>query len=194
MEDNMNETPARRINFRAFKVLCREMSTYEDLNTLFNDLVELICRSFEVKACAILLFDEREQELFHVATYGISDEYLSKGPIPIRLEDSPLKMGEAVCIDNMMCDQRVLYPEAAEKEGFHAMLCFPITCRKDVIGMIRVYHNEPLQLAEYDMDSFSVLNRLLGLVIEHHGMKNFIDDVKRSFSNLPLRMVEGMDS
>jgi len=190
----MNETPARRINFRAFKVLCREMSTYEDLNTLFNDLVELICRSFEVKACAILLFDEREQELFHVATYGISDEYLSKGPIPIRLEDSPLKMGEAVCIDNMMCDQRVLYPEAAEKEGFHAMLCFPITCRKDVIGMIRVYHNEPLQLAEYDMDSFSVLNRLLGLVIEHHGMKNFIDDVKRSFSNLPLRMVEGMDS
>ena len=194
MEDKMNETRTRRINFRAFKVLCREMSTYEDLNTLFNDLVELICRSFEVKACAILLFDERLQELFHVATYGISDEYLAKGPIPIRLEDSPLKKGEAVCIDNMSCDDRVLYPDAAEKEGFQAMLCFPITCRKDVIGMIRVYHNEPLQLAEYDMDSFAVLNRLLGLVIEHHGMKNFIDDVKRSFSNLPLRMLEGFGS
>jgi transcriptional regulator with GAF, ATPase, and Fis domain len=194
MEDKMNETPTRRINFRAFKVLCREMSTYEDLNTLFNDLVELICRSFEVKACAILLFDERVQELFHVASYGISDDYLSKGPIPIRLEDSPLEKGEVVCIDNMLCDQRVLYPEAAEKEGFKSMLCFPITCRKDIIGMIRVYHNEPLQLAEYDMDSFSVLNRLLGLVIEHHGMKNFIDAVKSSFSNLPLRMLEGLGS
>jgi len=194
MEDKMNETPTRRINFRAFKVLCREMSTYEDLNTLFNDLVELICRSFEVKACAILLFDERVQELFHVATYGISDEYLEKGPIPIRLEDSPLEKGEAVCINDMSCDHRILYPDAAKKEGFQAMICFPITCRKDVIGMIRVYHHEPLQLAEYDMDSFAVLNRLLGLVIEHHGMKNFIDEVKGSFSNLPLRMIKGLGS
>jgi len=190
----MSETPTRRINFRAFKVLCREMSTYEDLNTLFNDLVELICRSFEVKACAILLYDERVQELFHVATYGISDEYLSKGPIPFRLEDNPLKKGEAICIDDMSRDQRVLYPEAAKLEGFKVMLCFPIFCRKDIIGMIRVYHHESLQLAEYDMDSFAVLNRLLGLVIEHHGMKNFIDAVKSSFSSLPLRMLEGLGS
>jgi signal transduction protein with GAF and PtsI domain len=190
----MNEEPVRRINFRAFKVLCREMSTYEDLNTLFSEIVELICRSFEVKACAILLFDERLQELFHVASYGISDEYLEKGPIPIRLEDSAICKGETVCIENMTCDERVLYPKAAEKEGFVSMICFPITCRKEIIGMIRVYHNEQLKLAEYDMDSFVVLNRLLGLIIEHHGMKNFIEEIKSAFSNLPLRMIKGIES
>ncbi|MBF0451470.1 MAG: GAF domain-containing protein [Candidatus Magnetomorum sp.] len=190
----MNEEPVRRINFRAFKVLCREMSTYEDLNTLFNEIVELICRSFEVKACAILLFDERLQELFHVASYGISDTYLEKGPIPIRIEDSALAKGQVVCIEDMSTDKRILYPDAAEQEGFASMICFPISCRKEVIGMIRVYHHEQLRLAEYDLDSFSVLNRLLGLIIEHHGMKNFIEEVKSSFSNLPLRMIKGIES
>jgi len=190
----MEETPVRRINFRAFKVLCREMSTYEDLNTLFNDIVELICRSFEVKACSILLFDERINELIHVASYGISEAYLSKGPIKIKIDNTPLAKGEIIYIEDMLTDERIKYPEAAKNEGFASMICFPVSCRKEVIGMIRVYHNEQLKLAEYDLDSFSVLNRLLGLIIEHHGMKNFIEGVKGAFYNLPLRMLKGIES
>ena len=188
----MNEGPVRRIFLREFKTISRAISSYEDFNLLIDHFAELICRSFEVKGCTIMLFDEREKELFCVSSYGISEEYLTKGPLLVDEKYSAFFTGEPVFIEDMQNDPRVMYPEEATREGIVSMLTVPITCRKEIVGLIRIYNHEPWALHEDDLDSFCVIAEHLGLLIENNGLKNFLDRVKVAMESLPPRMLEGL--
>lgn len=189
----MNENgPIRRIHLEEFKTISRAIITYEDLNLLLNHSVEGIARAFKGKGCSIMLFDEREQQLFRVSSYGISEEYLSKGPLPVDEKYSAFVTGEPVFIEDMQKDPRVKYPDAAAREGLVSMLSVPIKCRERVTGIIRMYNAESWALHEDDLDSFCLLAEHLGCVIENHGLKNFLEQVKMALGNLPLRMLEGI--
>ncbi len=188
----MKKKAERKFYLRHFKAISHAIATYEDLNTLITHLAEGTSRRFQAKGCSILLLDEREKQLFHVASYGISEEYLRKGPIFFNEQDSALSKGEPVFIEDMMKDPNVQYPEDARKEGIVSMLSIPIKCRTDIIGILRLYHNETWILHEEDLDSLCVLTELLGLVIENNGLKNFLGQVTLALESLPLRMLKGL--
>ena len=69
------------------------------------------------------------------------------------------------------------------------MLSIPIKSRNMVIGLIRIYNSEPWEIHEEDVDAFRVLAKQLGLVIEYHGLKNFLETVNSAMDKLPLRML-----
>lgn len=186
------EKPEVRIGFREFKAISRAITTYQDLDILLKHLAEHICRSFGVKGCSILLFDDREKQLFRVSSYGVSKEYLDKGPLPLDVKSSPLFTGQPIFIDNMQTDRRVLYPEDAAKEGLVSMLSVPVKYGDSLSGILRIYHDSLWDLHEEDLDSFCLLGDHLGLVVENRGLKNFLDQVKRALGNLPLRMLDGL--
>jgi signal transduction protein with GAF and PtsI domain len=188
----MTQQPERRIYLREFKAISRAISDYQNLNHLIAFIVEGISRSFQVKGCTIMLLDEREKQLFPVSSYGISDEYLRKGPLVVDEKYSAFVTGEPLFIEDMQSDPRVKYPEEAASEGIVSMLTLPIKSRNTVIGLIRIYNNEPWALHEEDLDSFCVLSEHLGLVIENNGLRNFLDQVKMAMGSLPLRMLEGL--
>jgi signal transduction protein with GAF and PtsI domain len=187
----MEEKRVRRFYLKEFKAISHAITTYEDLNLLTNHLAEGTARSFSAKGCSIMLFDDREKQLFSVATYGISDEYVRKGPIFVNVTDSAFFKGEPVFVKDMQKDPRVQYPKEAAKEGIVSMLSVPIKSRGSVIGTIRVYQSDPKEFHEEDIDAMCVLAELLGLVIENNGLKNFFERVKSALESLPLRMLEG---
>lgn len=188
----MQKKSERKFYLRHFKAISHAIATYEDLNTLIKHLAEGTSRSFKAKGCSIMLLDEQENQLFHVASYGISKDYLRKGPVFFDMDHCAFSTGKPVFVENMPDDSRVQYPEAAVKEGIVSMLSIPIKCRKAIIGILRIYHGEPWMLHEEDVDSLCVLTELLGLVIENNGLKNFLDQVKVALESLPLRMLEGI--
>ena len=55
----MKPKPERRISIRDFKTICRAIATYEDLNLLFEHLVEVISQAFDVKGCRDFALDRR---------------------------------------------------------------------------------------------------------------------------------------
>ena len=185
----MNKKAERRFYLREFKAISHAISTYEDLHLLINHLAEGTSRSFKAKGCSIMLLDEREKQLFHVASYGISEEYVGKGPVFIDEKYSAFNTGEPNFVEDMQNDPRVQYPEAAAKEGIVSMLSIPIKCRDAVIGILRIYESEPWVLNESDIDSLCVLTEQLGIVIENNGLKNFLDKVKMGLESLPLRLL-----
>ena len=73
------------------------------------------------------------------------------------------------------------------------MLSVPIKCRKATIGLLRIYHGEPLDFHEEDIDALCVLSEHLGLAIESNGLNNFLDKVKIAMGSLPVRMLEGLN-
>ncbi|MFO7738340.1 MAG: GAF domain-containing protein [Desulfatiglandaceae bacterium] len=188
----MQKKSERRFYLRHFKAISHAIATYEDLNTLIKHLAEGTSRTFKAKGCSIMLLDEQENQLFHVASYGISKDYLQKGPVFFDIKHCALCTGEPVFVENMQDDSRVQYPGAAAKEGIVSMLSIPIKSRDKIIGILRIYHAEPWIIDKEDIESLCVLTELLGLVIDYNGLKNFLDQVKVALESLPLRMLGGI--
>lgn len=186
----MKPKPERRISIRDFKTICRAIATYEDLNLLFEHLVEVISQAFDVKGCSLLIFDERERQLIRVSSFGISKEYLNKGPVFMDDKDSAFVKCEPVFVEDMQNDPRIQYPEAAAKEGIVSLLSFPVILRGAGIGLIRIYHSDYWALHEEDLDLLCVMQRLLAFVIENNGLNNFLEQVKMEMVKLPLRMMD----
>ncbi|VBB43256.1 GAF domain protein [uncultured Desulfatiglans sp.] len=188
----MGRKPERKFYLKEFKAISHAISIYEDLALLMNHLSEGTSRTFEAKGCSIFLVDDRENQLVHVSTYGISEEYLNKGPLVLNKESCVTCTGEPVLIRDMQKDVRVQYPESAAKEGIVSMLSVPIKYHGAVIGVIRVYHAEPWEYHEADIETLCVLAEQLGVVIENNGLKNFLERVKMALESLPLRALEGL--
>ncbi|HDR16318.1 MAG TPA: GAF domain-containing protein [Desulfobacteraceae bacterium] len=187
MEDKL----ARRFYLKEFRAISHAICTYEDLDLLMSHLVEGTTKTFQARGCSIMLLDEREKQLFHVRSYGISEDYIRKGPVLVEDPYCAVCTGEPVYFKDIQHDERVQYPKAAAKEGIVSMLSVPIKSRSNVIGILRVYHGEDREFHEADVETLQVLAEQLGLVIELNGLKNFLDTIKMALENLPLRMLEG---
>ena len=111
----MNQNPERKFYLRHFKAICHAISTYEDLGVLTKHLAEGTSRRFKAKGCSIMLRDERDNQLYHVSSYGISEDYLSKGPVFMDDKQCAICKGEPVFVKEIQNDPRVQYPEAAAK-------------------------------------------------------------------------------
>ena len=186
----MNQNPERKFDLRKFKAISHAISNYEDLNLLINHLAEGTTRTFEAKGCSIMLLDEKENQLFTVSYYGISEEYLKKGPLFLDERYCAFIRGEPVYIENVQSDPRIQYPQAAVREGIVSMLSIPITFRNIPVGLIRVYHSEVKAFHEEDIDSLKVMATHLGLVIENNGLKNFLESVNAAMESLPQRIIK----
>jgi signal transduction protein with GAF and PtsI domain len=185
----MRSSPQRRISIKDFKRICRAIATYEDLDVLFNHLAEVISRAFDVKGSSLMLLDELENQLIRVSSYGISNEYLNKGPVFMDDRESAIIKCEPVFVLDMQSDPRIQYPEAAAREGIVSLLSFPMICKEKVIGETRLYHSSLWTLHEEDLDLLCVMHRLLAFVIENNGLKNFLEQIRMEIANLPPRML-----
>jgi signal transduction protein with GAF and PtsI domain len=181
--------PERKINLAQFRAISHAISTYEDVILLGKHIVESICRTFDIMASTVLVFDDREKRLYYVCSHGLSDEYLRKQP---EFEEGTLQefvTGQPVFFEDFRNDARVRFKEAIDKEGIVSMLSFPIKYRKNVVGLLKLYNNASWMIHDDDKDSINILAEQLGLVIENNGLKNFLDEVRAVMSNLPLRML-----
>ena len=181
-----------RIGLQEVKTLSRAITSYGDIPLLARHFAERICHALSIKGCSIMLYDEREQQLFRIGSYGISNKYLNKGPLFIDDKYSAFVTGQPVFVEDFQNDQRVQYPQDAAKEGIVSMLSVPVRFQQAPIGLVRLYHSQTLMLHEEDIDSFSLLADHLGLVIENNGLRHFLDKVKNAMETLPLRMLEGI--
>ena len=166
----------RRFYLREFKAISHAISTYDDFNLLIRHLAEGAARSFRAKGCSILLLDEREKQLFHVGSYGISEEYLRKGPVFAEQKQTAIYTGTPVFVEDMQHDPRVQYPEAAAKEGIVSMQSVPIMSRGVPIGILRIYLSEPVELHEEDVNALCVLTEQLAMVTGHNIPRNTIQE------------------
>ncbi len=185
----MGTTVERRIYLKEFRVVSRAIATYEDVLLLFNHLTKLITNSFKVEGCSVMLLDERERQFFRISSYGISQEYLDKGPLFVDDKFRVFMEGKPVFVKDVTKDPRIQYPEAAVKEGIASILTVPIKFRAVVTGILRIYSGERWELHEDDLDSFCVIGEQIGLLLEYNGLNNFFEMVKAGIDGLPPRLL-----
>lgn len=188
----MSQGIERKFYLKEFKAISHAMSTYGDLNLLVHHLAEGTAKTFDAKGCCIMLFDDSENQLFVVSSYGISEDYLSKGPLFVDNKYCAFVKGEPVFIEDIGKDPRIQYPDAAAKEGIVSLLSIPILFHGESIGIIRIYHKELKRYNEDDVDALKILAEHLGLVIEYNGLRNFLDKIETAVDSLPVRMLKSL--
>ena len=122
------------------------------LQEVLERLAEAAVKIVGVKACSIRLLDEETNDLKMRSSYGLSEEYQSKGVVS--KHDPVIKAafaGEAIVIDDMRLDPRVKYQQAATQEGLVSQLTVVMKFRNQPIGVLRLYSPQPKHFARDDI-------------------------------------------
>jgi GAF domain-containing protein len=73
-----------------------------------------------------------------VASHGLSDKFLNKGPVSAEKSVTQAMKGETVIIDDVETDVRLQYRDEVIKEGIASMLVVPIKVKDEAIGIMRI--------------------------------------------------------
>jgi GAF domain-containing protein len=126
--------------------------------------------ALDIKAAAVRLLDEKRRKMELVASYGLSDRYIHKGPVEADKSIAEVMTGKPVCIYDVLTDPRTQYPQEAAAEGIFSILSVPVNLKNNIIGVLRVYTSTCREFSE-DLISFvSTLAEQAALAIENARM------------------------
>ena len=169
------------INYETMIKVAKAISHSKDPEEVALMTVESIKTALNVKGCALFLFNRKTNELAMATSYGLSDEYINKGPVSAlrsiaqSLEDGP------VAIYDVMDDPRIQYPKEAQKEGISSILSIPIIVGGKLLGAMRVYTSEPWEFTLEDVNFAQALAQIAGGAIN---MARYVKGLKSSIEVL----------
>ena len=162
--------------------LTTAMSQCRDPEEVALITAESVKTAFAAKGCSVFLVNRMTRELGLVASSGLSDEYLNKGPIHFMQSIQEAKDAVPVAIYDVMDDPRIEYPQEARKEGIASLLGVPIISRNKIIGALRVYTASPWEFSPSDITLFQAVALICGMAMEmcrmHKGYKTSIEILK----------------
>jgi GAF domain-containing protein len=144
--------------------LSGSLEVKEILHAMTTDLA----KALKVQGVSIRLLDEEGENLELVASYGLSQKYLDKGPVSARKSIAQaLKNGKPVIILNAATDRRVQYRTMNREEGIVSILAVPIKTKEKVIGVMRLYSKVLRHFTPEDIKLVTALAYLGGLAIQN---------------------------
>jgi signal transduction protein with GAF and PtsI domain len=170
------------MNYETLLRVTRAISMTRDPEDVVWLTVESVSHALDAKGCALFLINRKREELELAASFGLSREYLDKGPISAMKSIAASLNEGPVAIYDVSDDPRIQYPEAARKEGICSILSVPIEARAEVIGALRVYTSEPWEFSMEDVNFVQAVASITGMAIDmcrlNKGLKSSIEVLK----------------
>ncbi|MBN1905344.1 MAG: GAF domain-containing protein [Deltaproteobacteria bacterium] len=172
-----------KTNYETLIRITKAIPRLHDPKEIVMDIVEAVTNALGVKGCALFLFSPMVHELKLAGSYGLSQEYLDKGPVSSLLSiASSLENGKPEAVYDVTDDPRIQYPEAARKEGIASILSVPILIGEKTLGCMRVYTSEPWEFIMDDMNFVQAVALIAGMALEmcrvNQGYKDSIEILK----------------
>ena len=142
---------------RVFHAIGDALSAQLDTKVLLELAAQSIVEQFKLKACHFRLLSRDLRTLDDVASFGLSQGFLEKGPVDAERSVSQALGGEAVMVLDCVSDPRVQYPDAFASEGIASMLTVPLEGRGQVIGVMRLFTGERREFTEVEIEFFKVV-------------------------------------
>ncbi|MCP3926377.1 MAG: GAF domain-containing protein [Desulfobacterales bacterium] len=138
--------------------------------------------AFKAKGCSVFMVNRKTKELSLSGSYGLSEEYLNKGPIHFMQEIKEVKDAIPVAIYDVLDDPRIEYPLEAKKEGIASILGVPIVSQNTIIGALRVYTSERWEFSIQDVTMVQAVAQICGMAMDmcrlYKGYKTSIEILK----------------
>lgn len=153
-----------------FQKVTRAVSSSLQLNEVLDMIVRTLPEVMGLKAATIRLLDESGKYLELVAAHGLSERYLSRGPVDMEENIREALDEKPVAIVDVSTDPRVHYRKEAEEEGIKSMLTLPVIARGKVIGILRLLTAQLRNFTQQDIDFAAALAEQCGTAIENARM------------------------
>jgi GAF domain-containing protein len=154
------------INYETLTRITAAISATREPEEIVLMTVEGVKTALDVKGCTVFLINRQTDELAVAGSYGLSQEYLDKGPISALQSIADTFKEGPVAIYDIADDPRIQYPEAAQKEGIASILSVPIHVHDRVIGALRVYTAEPWEFTLEDVNFVQAVAQITGMAID----------------------------
>lgn len=180
-------SPAPKDYYQALYQAAMTISSSLEVEQVLQSIVKSTTEAMQVKACVLRLLNTGASQLELGAVYGLSEGYLSKGPINLANSalDTETLRGAPIIIPDVRTDPRFQYQEAAKREGIISALCVPLEVHGRAIGVMRVYTAELTDFHDDDVQFLFVLASLSALAIEnarlYESIKSSYDGVMSAF-------------
>ena len=138
-----------------------------DLDQVLALIAERATSLTGCKGCSIGLLDDSGEAVLPVASHGLSEDYLSKGPVQVERSAMVAQAlaGEVVQVDDIAADARLQYPEGARREGIRSIVCVALKIGERPIGVLRVYAATPRPFSEGEISFLLNLANLAAVAI-----------------------------
>ena len=171
-----------RKNTKLFHDLSASMNSSLDVKKIMETMSVDIAGAFGIKAVTVRLLDKEKKTMHLVASYGLSDKYLDKGPISAEKSIAEALQGNPVVVKDASSDNGVQYRKEKKQEGICSILCVPIKAKDEVIGVLRLYSGVPREFTQDEILLASAIAHQGGLAIQNASMylmlKEDIKDLK----------------
>jgi len=163
--------------------VCNRIISKFDLPEVLAIVVKTAAESLGAKASVIRLISSRGHTLEMGAAYGLSQEYLEKGPVEINASpiDQEALVGDIATALDVTTDERFQYPDEAKREGIKSVLCLPLRAGIKTIGVIRVYTEEEHEFTEDEVKLLNTLGCHGAVAIENARLRA---QLKRQYDDL----------
>lgn len=167
-----------KIDIEIYKVVNRAMTVSDNMERVASQLTQLLVGTLGIKGCTIFVLNPETEELETLASFGLSVNYVNKGPVLVKKSLDHKAKKEPIVIRNVKESDRLQYPEDANREGIRAIVSLPITLSGKFVGVLRLYHFEPWDVSEQDLDTLSLLGENIGLAMMYTRLLNAFRSVK----------------
>lgn len=155
---------------RVFQEVTTAVSSTLRLGEMLDLIVRKLPEVMHLKAATIRLLDETRTKLELAAAFGLSEKYLSRGPVDKEENVQEALQTRPAAIYDIATDPRVTYREEAREEGITSMLTLPIIAKGTVIGVLRLLTGRPRLFSDEDIVFSASLAEVCGTAIENARM------------------------
>lgn len=148
-----------------FQEVTKELSVSLRPEEVLNMIVRKIPEVMNLKAATVRLLDPEAKKLELVASYGLSEKYLNKGPVDAEKNVIEALKEKAVAIYDVATDHRIQYKEEAREEGIKSMLTLPVIAIGKLLGILRLLTDENREFSQQEIDFVASLAEQSGIAI-----------------------------
>jgi len=169
-----------RKNARLFLNLANNINSSLDIKKILHILTQEIAEALNMIGVTIRLYNKKTNTFDLVASYGLSETFLNKGPVDAGEGMQFIKNGETIAITDVETDDRIQYKKETLAEGIASMLWVPVFSGEEAIGVMRLYSSVKRDFPEDTLMLIEALAKQGGLAIQNASLYLALQNDKKS--------------
>ena len=179
-----------RHSHRVFRVIGEALNLPIGSVGVLSRVAKALVEELDLKGCHFRLLSRDEKVLEHFTAYGLSDEFLDKGPVDAERSVAEALEGKVVGVADCTTDPRIQYPEAFAKEGIASLLTVPLMTRGQVVGVMRLFSATPREFSDDEVEFLRIASLFCSSAVVHAMFHEILEHVTHTIrSSLDLEEV-----
>lgn len=155
---------------KSFQEVSAAINSSLNVNRVLQLVVTKTTELLNAIGCVVRLLDPKTQQLYVAQAYGLSEEFLHKGPVDAQKSIAENMAGRTVIIDDVFTDPRLQYRAEVVESGIRRILSIPLMVRGKVIGVLRVMAGERPPFTEDEIEFAQAIAQQCAFALENARM------------------------